>query len=233
MEKKGILIKSSEKLTKAAKKYWQFFPEDFQKIMHEHIKIINKIYSEITINKDYLPDVWQKNTDVQKALKNYLTHLKKSFGREITPEVVKACINDIYRKTKDDTDLAINSYNYSVTRNYAQPYVPNKTVTQLIGIDGLPQEKEVREAFESYFKGQNITDNLINFFMNFNKWLQDNLHKVIAGKDLYKFIKELAKLTDLAPGKVFSTLKYLAATKSIVLPPDYSPILNWSKKQNK
>ncbi len=231
--KDDILKKSAEKLITSAKKYWQFFPEEFQKIMHDHINTLKKIYTQISINEDNLPDAWKKSEDLKEALKNYLIHLKNTFGRDITPEVVKACISDIYRKTKDDVELAISSYNYSVTRNYAQPYVPNKTATQLIGINGLPQEKEVREAFESYFKGQNITDNLIVFFMNFNRWSQDNLHKVIAGKDLYKFIKELAKLTELYPGKVFSALKYLVNNKTITLPPDYTPILNWSKKQNK
>ena len=231
-KKRNALYKSTEELTELATLQWNLLTPEMQKLLKKHIGIINKGFTEIKVNSDLLPDSWNKSPELIKSLKLYLESLQKS-GRLITSEVVKACINEIHLKVKDDVKLATESYNYSTIRCYPQPYVPNKTVTQLTSIDALPLKAEIREAFESSFSNQTISDNLILTFINFNKWAKDNLHQALYGKKLYYFTKELSKICDNYSGKVFTALKYLHSINSLTLPPDYNPILNWSKKQSK
>jgi len=224
------LKKSTENLTKIATKNWQIIPEELQMALKNHVEILNSYFTDIIINPDLLPETWRNDQNLLHALKNYLEFLQKS-GRIITNEVVKSCVNLIYIKLKDDVKAVADAYNFSTVRNYMSPYPQKDDAVQILSVVDLPNKDEIKSAFESYFKDQKVHENLIAHFMSFNRFAKDQLNDPITGKRLYTFIKELAKTTEYHTGRVFTTLKYLADKKSMTIPPDFSPILNWHNKQ--
>jgi hypothetical protein len=112
-----------------------------------------------------------------------------------------------------------------------QPFVPHTDSVQLMSVDAMPGPDELKSIFKSYFINQNITDQLIKAFIDFNSWAKDKKNAPYTGKNLSIFIKKLAILTEQAPGKVFSTIKYLVANDTLNLPIDYLVVLNWRNAQ--
>ena len=225
------IIETAKELADIASGVWELIPERLQIHLHKHFDAINVFSSEIKIYPDLMPENWINNEKLLTAYTNYLVFLKKQ-GMLITFEKQRALINIIHVKTKDDVDLASESYLFSTAKEYTAPFVPSQEQVLLMGIAQLPSAQNVKAVFQHYFKNQEISDNLINLFLSFNLWSKDNMKFVFASKSLQKFVKELSILTEKQPGKVFTTLKYLGTTKSIELPLDYSIILTYIKNQN-
>jgi len=225
------LRQSTERLLKISIAYWSLIPEDVKNEIRNHTDTVKLFFTEIMINDDLLPIEWRNNDALKESLRDYLSYLHQ-IGKYVTTQVLKAVIRKIYIEVKGDVNRAIIAYTHSTIRNYPEPYVPEKDSEKMVQSGSMPGRDEIKSLFKEYFQGQNITPQVIQAFMDFNAWAKDVKNQPIKIAKLPYFIKDLAKLTELSIGKVFSTLKYMKAKDTLTLPVDYFIVRDWSNIQN-
>jgi len=221
-----------KRFMEVTREYWELLPLDYRNEVQVFVKVLQNDFTPIHFINANVPAFWLENKDIMDGVMLFLKHLTERKNVTLTPEKVKAISMLVDVKTKEPEKIIETFYN-SVNRDYTRPYVVENDSSQGMLNLGLPTALEIKSNFQNYFKGQTISDKLITTFQEYNSYCKDNPKlKPFMGNNLSRFLKELAKITETFPGKVFTALKYLTANETTELPLDYSVILTWYQNQN-